>query len=679
MKRFLAIFILIVTLCTALFFTMSFPFVSDGPEAVDGELDFRGTDFTASVYNLNGQWEFYYSCLYTPEDFRVGVSNGRELITLPGSWAALGYPEAGHGTYRLTIRIAPEEIYLLYIPEIISSAVIWGNGRELYRAGQPGSSEAGTVSNVRNEILAVSAEDGVLELVVQAANYSLTGSGLYYPMMIGRDTVMLHHLFWQRIVAAAAMGGILLIGVYHLFLYLFRRRERLYMVYSVTCFVTVLRLAMETNSLVQYFYREGLNVWLSRCYLLMFALHSICICLFMLETFSIRLSGLFRRVVWVCFIIPVLGVFTLPNTAAIACLFLALIPNGMSAVLAVRSGKIGRDPYRLLYLFSLVIFIIYAPLTKTVFEAELYIPGVVSNLFLIISQCVMLSRSYADAHDQVERVNENLERLVEERTTQLKDTNRQLAASQAALREMISNISHDLKTPLTVLNNYLELLGDETIASSDQERTEYLGIAYHKNLDIQRLIHNLFEVTRMEGGTAIYHLEWVSACDLMAEAGRKYADLVCDKGLSFPVEVDGTIELKIDKNKIWSVMDNLIYNALRHTPEGGRISLCLYRDGDRAVLAVCDTGEGIGEGHLPHIFERFYKVSPERGEKDGSSGLGLYIVKTTVEAMEGTVEVESTPGKGTMFTMRFLARDWKDGSKTPGLAIGPECRHKEEL
>ena len=656
MKRFLVIFFLILALCTGMFFSMSVSSVSEGPEAVNGVLDFRGTDFTSSVYHLNGQWEFYYDCLYTPEDFRQGVPTGGEFLTLPNSWNVNGYPALGHATFRLLIQAEPGEHYLLFIPEIISSAVIWSNGTELYRAGVVGDSAANTVTGVRNELLAVSPEDGVIELVVQTANYHLTGSGLFYPMMFGRDTVMLHHFVWQRTAAAAAMGGILLIGVYHLFLYLFRRLERLYLIFSVTCLVTVLRLVMETNSMVQYFFRDGLTFLLNRVYLLLFAFHSICICLFMLEAFSLQLSRRLRRVVMACFLLPVLGVFLLPNTAAVACLFLALIPNGLAAVLALRSGKIGRDPYRLLYLFSLILFIVYAPLTKTVLEAKLYIPGVVSHLFLILSQCVMLSRSYADAHEQVERVNENLERLVEERTAQLNNTNRQLAASQDALREMIGNISHDLKTPLTVLNNYLELLGDDSIASNEQERAEYIGIAYHKNLDLQRLIHNLFEVTRMESGTVMYHPEWVQGSHLMEEVERKYANLICDRELSFSVHVDDTVDLKIDRHKIWSVLDNLIYNALRHTPKGGSISLCLRGNGEQAVLTVSDTGEGISAEHLPHIFERFYKVSPDRGEKDGSSGLGLYIVKTTMEAMGGTVEVESTLGEGTVFTLTLPAR-----------------------
>ena len=84
-----------------------------------------------------------------------------------------------------------------------------------------------------------------------------------------------------------------------------------------------------------------------------------------------------------------------------------------------------------------------------------------------------------------------------------------------------------------------------------------------------------------------------------------------------------------------------------------RISLSIRRNGSQAELMVSDTGEGIAPEHLPHIFERFYKVSPERGEKDGSSGLGLYIVKTVVEAMGGTVEAESPLGNGTVFTIRF--------------------------
>ena len=593
--------------------------------------------------------------LYTPEDFRQGTVKAGEYIDLPGPWTRAGYPKLSHATYRLKILTSPGQVYLLYIPEIMSSSIIWLNGEEFYRAGKVGESDDDTVTGVRNELLAAASPEGTLELVVQAANYRMNGSGIFYPLLIGRDTILIHHVFWQRTVGAAALGGILLIGVYHLFLYFFRRQERMYLTFSLICLTTVLRLGMESNALVQYFLPGGIGFLLSRVFLLLFTIHSLCICLFMVQAFSIQLGRCLRIFYILCFGLPMAGICVLPYAQAVTGMFLVMIPYVISIFLAVRSGNIGRNPYRLLYLCSMITYLFYGPLTKTVFEGDMFVPGIVPNMFLILSQCVMLSRSYAQAHEEVERVNANLEDLVKQRTAQLNSANEQLAASQSALREMISNISHDLKTPLTVLNNYLELLGDETVASSEQERTEYLGIAYHKNLDLQRLIHNLFEVTRMEGGTVSYRLEWVLALPLMEEAERKYGDLAGGMGLFFTAEADDALKLKIDRNKIWSVLDNLVYNALRHTPEGGSIALGIKRRGDRAVLTVADTGEGIDAGHLPHIFERFYKVSPERGEKDGSSGLGLYIVKTTAEAMGGTVEVESVPGKGTVFTLTFPA------------------------
>ena len=655
MKRFLCIFALILAACLTLLFTASQPFAAEGQQAEEGVLDFREADFTSDVYGLSGEWELYYGQLYTPEDFDQGRISAPEYISLPGPWTKLGYPKLGYATYRLRILTATDRALLLYVPEIMSSSVIWANGQQIFQAGQPGDSQERTIPGVRNDLLAVVPDGGTLELVIQAANYHMNGSGLFYSPMIGRDTVLTHHIFWQRILVAAALGGILSMGIYHMFLYAFRLRERIYLIYSITCLVTTLRLAMESNNLFQYFLPGGIGPVLNRVFLLLFTLQNLFICVFMLQLFSIRLGRILRAVYGVTFVLPMVLIVlrSVPYATAVNWMFLVLVPYCISVVLVVKNKKIGRDPYRLLYFLSLIIFIFFGPLSKTIFEGALFVPGIVPNMFLLLSQCAMLARSYAKAHSEVERINENLEQLVAQRTEQLGIANRQLAASQAALREMIANISHDLKTPLTVLNNYLELLGDDTIMANEQERAEYLGIAYHKNLDLQRLIHNLFEVTRMESGTAVYHRDRISADWLMREAGHKYAELVQDNGISFAAEAEPGVELELDANKIWNVLDNLVYNAIRYTPEGGSISLSVRKSGKKAELRVADTGEGIAPEHLPHIFERFYKVSPDRGEKDGSSGLGLYIVKTVVEAMGGAVEAESTPGTGTVFTITF--------------------------
>lgn len=113
------------------------------------------------------------------------------------------------------------------------------------------------------------------------------------------------------------------------------------------------------------------------------------------------------------------GICVLPYAAAVNGMFMVMIPYVISIFLAVRTGNIGRDPYRLLYLCSMVTYLFYGPLTKTVFEGDMFVPGIVPNMFLILSQCVMLSRSYAQAHEEAERLNANLEELVKQRTAQL--------------------------------------------------------------------------------------------------------------------------------------------------------------------------------------------------------------------------------------------------------------------
>lgn len=103
MKRFLCLLALILTVCITMLFTASQPFVTEGPEAVSGVLDFRKTDFQSDIYALDGEWEFYYGRLYTPSDFEQGLTEGEKYISLPGPWINLGYPKLGYATYRLHI------------------------------------------------------------------------------------------------------------------------------------------------------------------------------------------------------------------------------------------------------------------------------------------------------------------------------------------------------------------------------------------------------------------------------------------------------------------------------------------------------------------------------------------------------------------------------------------------
>lgn len=234
--------------------------------------------------------------------------------------------------------------------------------------------------------------------------------------------------------------------------------------------------------------------------------------------------------------------------------------------------------------------------------------------------------------------------------------NEETIRSQTWFRDMVANISHDLKTPLSVLSINLETLTWLSKTQSDSEYQRHVRAAYQKNLDLQRLVQNLFEVSRIETGREFYSPKWVSLIQLLAQANKKYDDFLEDRGISFGIEPADDALISTDFEKIWSVFDNIIYNAARHTESGGSITITVQAGEASVLVKITDTGCGIAPEHLAHIFERFYKASKSRSEKGGDSGLGLYIVKSLMEGCGGSVSAESKIGKGTSIILTFPAR-----------------------
>ena len=231
--------------------------------------------------------------------------------------------------------------------------------------------------------------------------------------------------------------------------------------------------------------------------------------------------------------------------------------------------------------------------------------------------------------------------------------NEETLRSQKIMREMIGNISHDLKTPLTVMSLNIEKLLHA--APGDPNYSRDIRIAYNKNLDLQRLVQNLIEVTRMQTAqdNTLYHPIWLSLNRLLSEVQAQYSDFMESVGLSFDVTGPGEdVLLYSDPTKLWHVFDNLIYNAAHYTKVGGTTVTTELAD-DTVIISVTDTGCGIAPEHLPQIFDRFYQVAAERDGPKGEGGLGLCIVKSVMEGCGGSVRIESELGRGTSVILTF--------------------------
>lgn len=233
---------------------------------------------------------------------------------------------------------------------------------------------------------------------------------------------------------------------------------------------------------------------------------------------------------------------------------------------------------------------------------------------------------------------------------------RQLKQTDQLRRELMANVSHDLRTPLTSLQGYLETLSLKEGTLSPEEQRQYLGIATAHGKQLGKLIAELFELTKLNSHEMRPHIEPFSLSELVQDVVQKLKFVAEKKQVNLQTEnladlpfVSGDIGL------IERVLENLIENAIRHTPESGTVTVALNLNDKEIVVRVSDTGCGIDPEVLPHIFDRYYQVEHHQQRNSTGAGLGLAITKRILELHGSTIEAHSILNGGTTFTFRLRA------------------------
>ena len=231
-----------------------------------------------------------------------------------------------------------------------------------------------------------------------------------------------------------------------------------------------------------------------------------------------------------------------------------------------------------------------------------------------------------------------------------------LKKSDEARREMVANVSHDLRTPLASLNGYLETLLMKKEDLSPAEKEEYLETALRHSKRLGVLIEELFELAKLDSYQKLMAPSEFSMGELVQDVMQKFKLAAEKKRIRLQADFGQTLPFVMgDIGMIQRVLENLIENALRHTPTGGRIELTLSEQAEgalthRIVVKVRDNGSGIAPDDLPHIFGRFYRHQKSRQGDGYHAGLGLAIVKRILELHGGEVRAEANNSRGTVFT-----------------------------
>ena len=214
-------------------------------------------------------------------------------------------------------------------------------------------------------------------------------------------------------------------------------------------------------------------------------------------------------------------------------------------------------------------------------------------------------------------------------------------------RDLVANVSHELKTPITAIRAHLENLLDGV----ERPDPETLQVMLTQSERLGRLVDQLLDLSRLESGDVPLDREPVQLAPLVSQVLSEIDVARSDRGVVVEADVPSDLPAAMaDRERIHQVLFNLVDNAVRFTPAGGEVTVSASRHNGSVELRVADTGVGIPPEHLPRLFERFYRVDPARSREDGGTGIGLAIARSVVEAHGGTITAESEIGRGSVFT-----------------------------
>lgn len=253
------------------------------------------------------------------------------------------------------------------------------------------------------------------------------------------------------------------------------------------------------------------------------------------------------------------------------------------------------------------------------------------------------------AEEKLKKSHELLEKKVVQRTKKINDQKEKLQELDIKKDQFISLAAHELKTPLTSIKGFVQLMENKQILSNKKKMTDYLN-RINKNTDrLTNLVMDLLDSTKISLGKLKINIGRINSADIIKETRESMKLIINNAKITSEFTFEDDVFCKGDASRVLQILRNLIINAVHHTPTGGKISVKSYKKGRNVIFEVTDTGSGIPKSIHKEIFEKFFQIDNDLKKRAGGSGLGLSICKGLVEAMNGKIWIKSTLKKGSTF------------------------------
>lgn len=693
----------LIILFTCLTFLLSFSNISNAishnkPLANNGVMDLTNWDFDKDgIVSLDGQWEFHWKEFLISDEFNNPKTiQENNFINLPRSWNKLVIDNDelsgnGYASYRLVINTSSDEILALKIPRIFTSYKLWANGDLIASAGEIATTPEKMRPQYLPQIKYLNPQGDSIELIIQVTNFRHRSGGILESIQLGTASQITEIRTKNLSLELFLFGSLFITGFYHLALFLFRTKDKSTLFFSLFClFVSIRTLLVGEIYLIHLFPDFNWEI-AHKLQTLSYYLGTLLIFLFLKSTFpdvvSRKISIIIKLITTVFAFLVVLTparIFTVFNPIYQVFSILVVLYVLYIVILSVFKKSEGSyvigSGILILLLFSIndIVFL-SVPFADSSnhFLHSIITKGNLSSwglLAFVFTQSLFIAKKFSKTFSKVEllstelqEINIGLEEIVKERTLDLETSKEELKISYDAvylsekmLQDFMQNISHDLKTPLAAIKGYTNAILDG-VAVDPKQQMEYLKRIVDKTDSLNHMVQELLDLTQLQTRQIELILVEVQLISLVHNIITKYSLDMENKGVNFGVynsldmdESSSTIDClyaMVDTKKLERVFDNLLSNAIKYTSEGEHIGMHfdLIEYNQNLLIEISDTGIGIAEGDLPHIFERLYMASKSRESGIKSFGLGLSIVKQIVEHHQGKVWVESELGKGSSF------------------------------
>lgn len=619
-----------------------------------GLLDLSSWDFERDgIAYLDGEWEFYWEQLLTPDDFNRGeLPQMTGYFAIPGYWNGYRFEGRslsgdGYATFRLRIRIRSDlKTLAMRIEEESTAYRLWVNGSLAMANGVTGA-DADTMKPYKKISTAVlPVESGYLDCVLQVSNFYMVNGGPYRKIALGTpDAINKRHT--DLLAMDLLLFGILsIIAFHHIILYFLRRKDPSSLYFGCFCLLWCLGIPFggSGGKFITLFFSDVPWYWMSRMELLTWFPVVPLILMFFKSLYPNEFAREFTRFVLIFASVFILYIFFVPSRlisyTEVPYQIFSLILFGYSLVMLFSAMMHKQNS-------AVPMFIGFIILLMTVINDILYMNMIIYSIYLasfgfavmILFQSFVLSRRFAQSFAAVETLSSELE-----------EKNIALSKLDKLKDEFLANTSHELRTPLNGIIGIAESLISGVTGRLPAKTRENLSMIVSSGKRLAGLINDILDFSRLKNRDIRLHRQSVDIKALTDTVLIIMKSLASGKGLGLRNEIpDEMPTVWGDENRLQQILYNLIGNAVKFTDKG-EVRVSAVQKDDMAEISVTDTGIGIPENKHAEIFQPFEQADASDSRTHGGVGLGLSITRQLVELHGGVITLRSFPDAGSVFS-----------------------------